>query len=221
MSALRHPGTRLLDDRTTLESCPARPAKASGDSVMRPTGSGKVATRFLEDDAMTSLCILGHPARVAALHRLAIAAAVASLPVAGVVLTPDRLMAEVRRDWRPPVRGTIISGFGARPTGFHRGVDIRAERGTPVVAPAAGSIAFAGWQSGYGKTVVVKHGSEVKTLYGHLSRIRVNRGQRVARGEVIGHTGSTGRASTPHLHYEVHVRNRPQNPRAFLASARP
>jgi murein DD-endopeptidase MepM/ murein hydrolase activator NlpD len=114
------------------------------------------------------------------------------------------------------VRGPVISEYGARRTGFHHGIDIRADHGTPVVASAAGVVAFAGWRSGYGNTVVLNHENEVHTLYGHLSRIRVTGGQKVRRGEVIALTGSTGRASTPHLHYEIRVRERPMNPRAFL-----
>lgn len=121
--------------------------------------------------------------------------------------------------WRSPVRGQTTSGFGPRRAGFHRGIDIAARHGTPVAAPAAGTVAFAGWRPGYGRTVVIDHGRRIRTVYGHLSDIRVKRGQRVRPGVVIARTGKTGRASGPHLHYEVHVDGRAVDPRAALAGS--
>ena len=124
-------------------------------------------------------------------------------------------LATLRARW--PVRGPINSGFGTRGSlwgkHFHRGVDIGARRGTPVHAPDAGTVAFAGWRSGYGRTVVIDHGRQVRTVYGHLSRLDVRPSQRVAAGAEIGLTGTTGNASGPHLHYEVLVKGSPVNPR--------
>jgi murein DD-endopeptidase MepM/ murein hydrolase activator NlpD len=68
----------------------------------------------------------------------------------------------------------------------------------------------------YGITVILDHGQDIRSLYGHLSRLNVKAGQRVERGTVIGYTGNTGRSSGPHLHYEIHVKGRAVNPRAYL-----
>jgi murein DD-endopeptidase MepM/ murein hydrolase activator NlpD len=118
--------------------------------------------------------------------------------------------------FRWPVYGPISSDFGApRPsrTGFHAGVDIGASRGTFVRAPAGGTVAFVGWRSGYGRTIVIDHGHQISTVYGHLAKPDVIRGQTVEEGAGIGLIGATGHASGPHLHYEVLVNGRPVNPR--------
>jgi len=125
---------------------------------------------------------------------------------------------------RWPVRGQVSSGFGhRRPVGgggsFHSGVDIRAQRGTPVRVASAGTVAFAGRQSGYGSLVVVDHGAGIKTLYAHLSAMFVEEGARVKPGDVLGAVGSSGRATGSHLHYEVRVGGRPVDPRPYLAHA--
>ena len=123
---------------------------------------------------------------------------------------------------RWPVRGAVNSEFGGRASPwtkggeFHGGIDIAAERGTPVHAPAAGTVAFAGPHAEYGLTVMVDHGPDLRTIYGHLSKVAVTVGQKVARGAELGLTGNTGRSSGPHLHYEILVANRPVNPRAYF-----
>ncbi|HKZ07272.1 MAG TPA: M23 family metallopeptidase [Methylomirabilota bacterium] len=125
----------------------------------------------------------------------------------------------LRSRW--PVRGPITSDFGPR-RGFarvHHGVDIAAEPGTLCRIAAAGTVVFAGWQNGYGKTIIVDHGDRIHTLYGHLSKIGVSRGQRVEQGAVLGLTGTTGHVSGPHLHYEILVNGRPVDPGPYLASA--
>jgi len=123
---------------------------------------------------------------------------------------------------RWPVRGPLNSRFGMRSspwTGepeFHRGLDISASRGTSVVAPADGTVYFAGDGGEYGNTVILDHGHEMRSLYGHLQEIRVKQGQQVARGQIIALTGNTGRTSGPHLHYEIQVRGQAVDPRQFL-----
>jgi murein DD-endopeptidase MepM/ murein hydrolase activator NlpD len=124
-----------------------------------------------------------------------------------------------------PVNGRINSSFGRRLDPFsgegtyHPGVDLEAPTGTPVRAAADGVVRGAEWSGGYGRAVVVDHGGAVQTLYGHLSRFSVIAGQPVRRGEVIGYSGSTGRASGAHLHYEVRVGGTAVNPYHYLASA--
>ena len=98
----------------------------------------------------------------------------------------------------------------------HEGVDISAPKGTPIFAAAKGRVVRAGWVVGYGLTVEVDHGFGYTTLYGHASKLLVQRGQVVNRGDVIAQVGSTGIATAPHLHYEVTFNGIPQNPSNFI-----
>jgi murein DD-endopeptidase MepM/ murein hydrolase activator NlpD len=100
--------------------------------------------------------------------------------------------------------------------GFHSGVDIYAPIGSPIRASADGRVIQAGWNGGYGLSVMIDHENGVHTLYGHLSRIELRAGQEVKRGQVIALSGSTGRSTGPHLHYEVHVNGAPVNPYRYL-----
>ena len=100
---------------------------------------------------------------------------------------------------------------------FHSGVNIKARSGDPVAASHAGTVQFAGWFSGYGNLVIVNHGGGVTTYYAHLSSFDVAAGDRVERGVIVGRAGSTGRATSPHLHYEVRLDGNPVNPFQPLA----
>jgi len=121
-----------------------------------------------------------------------------------------------------PVEGRVASSFGEREDpingegAFHSGVDIDAPYGTPVRAAADGDVTGADLGAGYGRAVVLNHGHDVLTLYGHLSAIAVIPGQHVTRGQVIGYVGQSGRATGPHLHYEVRLHNVPVNPYKYL-----
>jgi murein DD-endopeptidase MepM/ murein hydrolase activator NlpD len=131
-----------------------------------------------------------------------------------------KMLAALPSRW--PVRGAVNSEFGTRLSPwtktpeFHAGMDIRAERGTPVHAPAGATVAHAGSHAEYGLTVILEHGNDIRTIYGHLSKVGVEAGQRVERGALLGLTGNTGRSSGPHLHYEVLVRGQAVNPRSYL-----
>lgn len=122
-----------------------------------------------------------------------------------------------------PLDGRINSGFGYRKDpfrssiGFHSGVDIDAKFGDPVVATADGVVKKTGWQGSYGKTVVLQHEEGFETIYGHLSKISVEEGQKVKVGEVIGKAGNTGRSTGTHLHYEVVKDGKRVNPSNFLS----
>jgi murein DD-endopeptidase MepM/ murein hydrolase activator NlpD len=127
-----------------------------------------------------------------------------------------------------PTAGRITSKFGSRigpRTGRlerHTGWDIATNMGAPVRVTAPGVVEVSGWTNiGYGLHVVIDHGYGYKTLYGHLSQIKVNVGQVVSSGNLIGLVGSTGNSTGPHLHYEVRLSNTPINPGGFLARARP
>lgn len=124
-----------------------------------------------------------------------------------------------------PVQGRLMSYFGARidpfsgDGAFHAGVDISAPTGTPIRVTADGNVRFVGNMSGYGRIVIVEHPGSTQTYYAHLSRFNVLPGQSVRMGEVIAFSGATGRATTPHLHYEVRVNGSPINPYKYLQSA--
>jgi murein DD-endopeptidase MepM/ murein hydrolase activator NlpD len=102
----------------------------------------------------------------------------------------------------------------------HKGVDLAAERGTPIVAPAAGRVRSVGWRIGYGITVEVEHSGEVVTLFAHCDRALVRAGERVNAGQTIARVGSTGLATGPHVHFEVHKSGRSVDPIRFLAETR-
>lgn len=122
-----------------------------------------------------------------------------------------------------PTYGRLLSSFGRRTDpfsgegAFHSGVDISAGSGTSIKAAADGIVAHADWSGGYGKLVVIDHGGGTQTYYGHLSRIDVLPGQEIRRGQIVGASGATGRATSPHLHYEVRQNGTPVNPYVFLA----
>jgi murein DD-endopeptidase MepM/ murein hydrolase activator NlpD len=98
-------------------------------------------------------------------------------------------------------------------TRAHKGVDYAAATGTPIMAAGDGKVIYAGWKGGYGRTVIIDHGNKVSTLYGHLSRFGGHKtGSRVRQGSVIGHVGSSGLATGPHLHYEFRVAGEHRDP---------
>jgi murein DD-endopeptidase MepM/ murein hydrolase activator NlpD len=121
-----------------------------------------------------------------------------------------------------PVRGRVTAGFGERMDplngegAFHAGMDIAAPTGTEISAAADGIVLSAGPDAGYGNSILIDHGYGIQTRYGHLSKVEVVVGQEVKRGQVIGTVGMTGRATGPHLHYEVHVQDTPVNPAKYL-----
>jgi murein DD-endopeptidase MepM/ murein hydrolase activator NlpD len=121
-----------------------------------------------------------------------------------------------------PVEGRVGSSFGQREDpingegAFHPGIDIEAPYGTPVRAAGDGEVADANMGAGYGRQVVLDHGHDLITLYGHLSAVAVVPGQHVTRGQVIGYVGQSGRATGPHLHYEVRIHKVPVNPHKYL-----
>jgi murein DD-endopeptidase MepM/ murein hydrolase activator NlpD len=131
-----------------------------------------------------------------------------------------RVLAALPSRW--PVRGQVNSDYGSRlspwsdTSEFHSGLDIGAPVGTPVRAPAPGTVVFAGVHAEYGQTLIVDHGNETKSIYGHLSRLTVAVNQKVERGETIALTGNTGRSSGPHLHYEIQVKGQSVNPTSYL-----
>ena len=112
-----------------------------------------------------------------------------------------------------PVGGVVGSWFGPRGAFFHPGLDFEASTGAPVRAGASGCVTFAGRDGGgYGKLVVLQHGSGMTSWYAHLSRIAVRRGACVAAGALVGRVGSTGASTGPHLHFELRLRGAAVDP---------
>lgn len=121
-----------------------------------------------------------------------------------------------------PIPGGISSHYGYRKNPFsqarefHGGIDFRGKVGDAVAATADGIVEKARYEKGYGKHVVIKHKKGYKTLYGHLSKINVAKGQKVVAGEKVGEVGSTGRSTGPHLHYEIIRYGRRINPKKYV-----
>ncbi len=121
-----------------------------------------------------------------------------------------------------PVKGIITSGFGYRKspfTGrreFHRGIDILNKEGTPVIAPADGIVKKISKNALWGLNILISHGYNIETQYGHLKEVLVKKRQKVKRGDIIGRVGKTGRTTGPHLHYQIWVNGVPVNPMDYI-----
>lgn len=137
-----------------------------------------------------------------------------------VVSRTGELMRALPLRW--PIRGLVKSEYGLRQSPWtgkperHDGIDIGASPGTPVESPAGGTVIAAASSVDYGRYVMLDHGNGVRSLYGHLQKLDVKIGERVATGDVIGRSGSSGRTTGPHLHYELRVDGKPVDPRRFL-----
>jgi len=154
---------------------------------------------------------LNHPARLGTADPVALAGLVSRGP-SPLGSTPDA--------W--PAQGVISSDFGLRLSPFagqeefHKGVDIMAQAGSPVRAPAPGTVTFAGEDAEGAPAVVLDHGGGYVTAYSHMQRLEVAQGERVGRGQEIGAVGQAGRATGPHLHYEVRLHGVPVDPKKYL-----
>ena len=135
-----------------------------------------------------------------------------------------------RRNARPrgmPLLASVrfSSFYGLRPNPFgnsyefHPGIDMAVAYGTPIYATAPGTVLEANFAGGYGNHVLIEHGYELRTLYGHMSKLAVAPGTHVERGQLIGYVGSTGRSSGPHLHYGVYFQGKTVDPKPYLAQA--
>lgn len=117
-----------------------------------------------------------------------------------------------------PLKGWVSSGFGYRKSPFterkefHKGIDIAAHKGTPIIAPATATVTYSGRKGLMGKMIALDHGFGIVTRYGHISTLLKKRGETVKRGETIALVGNTGRSTGPHLHYEVRLNGVPINP---------
>lgn len=117
-----------------------------------------------------------------------------------------------------PTSGRLTSKFGnrrdpfSRRIQFHQGIDLANSKGTNIISSGKGVVTFSGYNGGYGRTIIIDHGNEYKTLYAHCSKLLVNVGDKVNKGQLIANMGSTGRSTGNHLHFEIHKDDKPINP---------
>jgi murein DD-endopeptidase MepM/ murein hydrolase activator NlpD len=196
----------------------AKPAAAASEAAAAPTPAG-----LAQSDSPSQQQITSSIDQFYALRAEALSGRISRALESG--LTPSfagdwTVLADAPSMW--PIEGRVASSFGEREDpingegAFHTGIDIDAPYGTAVRAAADGDVSGAAMGAGYGREVVLNHGHDVLTIYGHLSAIAVVAGQHVTRGQVIGYVGQSGRATGPHLHYEVRVHNVPVNPHKYL-----
>jgi murein DD-endopeptidase MepM/ murein hydrolase activator NlpD len=118
--------------------------------------------------------------------------------------------------FKVPVVGKITSQFGMRWGKMHDGIDIAANYGVAIYAALSGKVAYSGWESGYGNFIIINHGGNLESCYGHCSKITVPVGTTVKKGDKIGEIGSTGNSTGPHLHFEIRYNGKAQNPCNYL-----
>lgn len=115
-----------------------------------------------------------------------------------------------------PINTRITSYYGPRWGRAHEGIDFAAPMGSPIRAVSSGRVVYSGWATGYGYVVIIEHQRGLRTLYAHNSKLLVREGESVGKGEVISRSGNTGNSTGPHLHFEVQVNGRPENPLGYI-----
>ena len=152
-------------------------------------------------------------------HRPGRSTATASRPDLQLWVPGTRVVSTSGFAW-PLAKGTLSSFFGARDSSYHEGIDIRAPSGTPVYSAREGVVIYSGRGiRGYGNVVIIKHPGAFATVYAHNKLNTVRRGDHVKRGGMVARVGATGRATGPHLHFEVRRGELPQDPLMYLPRA--
>ncbi|MGH9591140.1 MAG: M23 family metallopeptidase [Terracidiphilus sp.] len=192
-------------------------------AVTAATTPGPASTRLALTNDVNQQAVKGSIDQLAALRDYALSGRIS-------MALQDGLSPNFSGDWTTladaptlwPVEGRVTSSFGEREDpidgegAFHPGIDIAAPYGTPVHAAAAGVVTGADLGRGYGRTVELNDGHDIMTVYAHLSALAVVAGQRVARGQIVGYVGESGRSTGPHVHYEVRIDSVPVNPYKYL-----
>ncbi len=183
----------------------------------RPSASARANGALAAAAGLAVCCALGGCAS-APKYRAALRVDSAKASSAGPDETTQPLPVTIASPVKRWACSRITSRFGPRSRGgrVHEGIDIKTESGEEVLAAAAGIVSYAGRRSGYGTLIVIDHGNEVTTRYGHLFALTVRRGERVGAGESIGRAGKRGRASGTHLHFEIRRAGRPIDPEPHL-----
>ncbi len=194
-----------------LDELEIQTLRAGADATL-PTGVSRTAVVI---EASTSL-----EERVDRLAEELATEEISLQEVRGYLVTRDALLDAYPTAW--PTDGWVTSRYGFRRSPlpgsrpFHTGIDIASAYGTPIRATADGVVTSARFRDAYGWTVEIDHGFGIGTLYAHCSRLLVSEGDEVSRGDVIARLGSTGRATGPHIHYEVLRDGVPVNPEGYL-----
>jgi murein DD-endopeptidase MepM/ murein hydrolase activator NlpD len=216
-SAIVDLGARAALDKDLQRSMDRLPAVVKASAM----GGGTTPVPHRQEHYIKALSALAGPEDTFGLLRTVLESLESRLlAVRGFVERRNALAAATPSIW--PARGWLTSVMGARrdPVSggddFHAGLDIAAERGAPVYATAEGIVMESGYHSAYGNLIVLDHGFGIQTRYGHLSELSVAPGKQVKRGDIIGLVGATGRATGPHLHYEVLANGRLLNPLQLL-----
>jgi murein DD-endopeptidase MepM/ murein hydrolase activator NlpD len=230
-------GTRLVIPGHAVAPQPSRVTAARTQSGQKPLtvtlGEGQTLWSLARAHGTTVEAIvaangLGDANRVRAGRRLIIpgrtasqAARVATTRAATqrageAFMKASTTAVRIARGFLWPARGQLTSRFGWRRWRHHDGIDIAAPYGSPIYAARPGRVVFAGWYYAYGRAVIVDHGNGVQTLYGHASKLLVRTGETVSQGQLIARVGASGRATGPHVHFEVRVNGRAVNPMKYM-----
>lgn len=216
---------RVQRDRDEVKSAEERTAKAAADvrevttelnDTRARLDTVRDARRSLLDSVQGDRRELEDHTESLRQQSAALAAKIvqAQAPTASGPTSVNRTPSSAGLIW--PVSGTLTSGFGYRWGRMHEGIDIAVPSGTPVAAAASGTVIWAGWQGGYGNLVVIDHGGGIATAYGHNTSVTVSVGQQVGQGSIIAYSGSTGRSTGPHVHFEVRVNGSAVDPMGYL-----
>jgi len=206
----------VMQTKTTVyeDAAPYRVEYEETDELYK--GETKVKVRGEEGKKLVKACYIsinGYPEETRILDDTILEEPKPEIVLKGTKERP-RTMAYGVFYW--PSRGRITSRYGPRWGERHSGIDIAASKGSAIKAADGGVVKFAGWNGNYGKLVIIDHENGYTTYYGHCNTIKVKTGQRVARGEVIATVGETGRATGPHLHFEVRKNGVPVNPLNYI-----
>lgn len=209
----------IVADVKAIEDVPYT-VKNVNDSTMykgksKVTTKGKVGSAEVEKKVTV---LNGNVTKEEVLETKVITAAVQQVVAVGTkkATTSSYVASSSTGTFSWPARGTITSRYGRRWGELHTGLDIAVPRGTTVKAADSGVVSFAGWNGGYGYCVIINHKNGYQTLYGHNSKLSVKVGQEVSKGQKIASSGSTGRSTGPHIHFEVRKNGVTQNPERYL-----
>jgi murein DD-endopeptidase MepM/ murein hydrolase activator NlpD len=207
---------------------PRARAKPTGNSLVVTLGEGQTLWSLsrahgVSVEAIVEANGLPDADHIRAGRRLVIPGRAASVPsrvttarVGAAFTKASSAAVRIARGFLWPARGRLTSRFGWRRWRHHDGIDIAAPYGSPIYAARPGRVIFAGWYFAYGRAVIVDHGDGVQTLYGHASQLLVRPGETVNQGQLIARVGSSGRATGPHVHFEVRVNGRAVNPMKYM-----
>jgi murein DD-endopeptidase MepM/ murein hydrolase activator NlpD len=203
----------------SVRAVAVRSVLTGDDAFDRPSSAALGAAQIEALSARTLTRASRNSARVVPASALALLARDRARPNARPKAPPKK-KAPAQDRWVRPGNGRFTSGFKRRWGRWHKGIDLAAPTGSPIVAAADGVVIFAGPMNGFGRLVLIRHSSTVVTAYGHMSAYRTHVGEHVKAGELIALVGSAGHSTGPHLHFEVRINGVQVNPRPFLAKHR-